>query len=172
MALSEKTKLNVNRVLAFLAGGLLVFAVLSVTVLSNVRTDNAELTDALDTSRYEAGRLLSDARAQLAAGDYKKAALSLESLVENQPGSPEAVEGRDLLVTIETARAEADARWAAAMPALRDAWSAEKAATLHAEADAARAKLDASMEETIDQAWERAETTIRSEWEIQESIEG
>ncbi len=172
MAQTEKTKLNLNRVLAFLAGGLLVFGVMSITVLSSVRTENEELTDALDTSRYEAGRLLADAQAHHAAGDNREAVSSLESLIENQPGSPEAVDGRELLVTIEALRAEADARWNAAMPALREAWSAERAATLRAEWDADRAKLEASIQDSIDQAWDRAESKVRTEWEIQESLEG
>lgn len=172
MAQSEKTRLNVNRVLSLLVGGVLVFALMSVTVVSNVRTENEELTDALDTSRYEAGRLLADAQAQLAARDFKKAISSLESLVENQPGSPEAAEGRALLVTIRTQRTEADARWEAAMPAIRDAWAAERATTLRAEADAARAKLEASMQERIDEAWGGAEAKVRSEWETRESLEG
>jgi predicted Zn-dependent protease len=172
MAQTQKTRMNLNRVLAFIAGGLLVFGVMSLTVVSNVRTENEELTDALDTSRYEAGRLLADAQAQYDARDYQEAVSSLESLIENQPGSPEAVEGRDLLATIETARAEADARWNAAMPALREAWLAETAVTLRAEWDADRARLEASIQDSIEEAWEETEPEIRTDWEIQESLEG
>jgi hypothetical protein len=172
LAQNGNARLNLNRIIAFLAGGLLVFAVMSLTVVSNVRQLNEELTDALDTSRYEAGRLLADAQAQYAARDYQEAISSLESLIENQPGSPEAVEGRDLLVTIEATKVEADARWSAAMPALREEWSAETAATLRAEWDVDRAELEASIEDSINQAWERAETSIRTDWEIQDSVEG
>ena len=167
----KKSKLNLNRLIAFLVGGLLVFAVMGVTVLSNARAEIDELTAALDTSRYEAGRLLADARAHDVAQDYTKAMSSLESLIENQPGSPEATEGRELLATIETLVVEADARWNVAMPALREAWSAEHAAELRAEWDADRAELEASIEDSIDQAWERAAPRIRSDWEMEQSVD-
>jgi len=58
------------------------------------------------------------------------------------------------------------------MPALREAWSAERAATLRAEWDADRATLEASIQSAVDQAWERAVARIRTDWEIQESLEG
>lgn len=45
--------LNIDRALAFLAGGRLVFAVMSFTVVNNINTENEELSEALDTSRFE-----------------------------------------------------------------------------------------------------------------------
>ncbi len=165
MAQNEKSKLNVNRLLAFLVGGLLVFGVMSLTVVKSVRTENTELTEALDVSRYEAGRLLSGAEAQFAAGDFVEARASLEALIENQPGSAEAVEGRTLLVAVQTAISEAEARWEQELPGIRDAWSAEMAAKLLADSDDVRAKLESEMEATINAAWERAKADVRSDWE-------
>ena len=167
MAQSEKTKVNVNRVVAFLAGGLLVFAVMSLTVVRNLRSENTELTEALDVSTYEAGRLLTAAQAQFAAGEYVKAGASLEALLENQPGSAEAEEGRTLLVAVQTAISEANARWEQELPGIRDAWSAELVEKLLADSDDAREKLESDMEATINEAWERAKADVKADWEDQ-----
>jgi len=168
---TEKGKLNVNRVLAFLAGGLLVFAVMSLTVVSTVRKENESLTEALDVSQFEAGRLLADAQAHYSAQNYGKATDSLETLFENQPGSAEAATGRALLLAMETEVSEADARWEAALPGVLAAWSVEKAAALRMESDSAREKLETDMEATLSQAWEQAMAAVRSEWEAQASID-
>ncbi|MFO7781045.1 MAG: hypothetical protein R6W94_05400 [Spirochaetia bacterium] len=130
---SEKRTLIINRVLAFLVGGLLVFAVMSFTVVRTANTENDELSSALDTSRFEAGRLLEDAKAQLSSGDYDEAVATLTSLFANQPGSPEATEGKALLATVEDEAASADLRWEAALPALREQWSETMEAELRAE---------------------------------------
>ena len=169
---NEKTKININRILAFLAGGLLVFAVMSVTVVNRARKDNEALSAQLDVSRFEAGRLLSDAQAQFAARDYTSAITSLNRLVENQPGSPEAVTGRALLIEIRDAVSDADARWEEALPGIREAWSTEMAARLLAESDAARVALEAGMDATVREAWERAAAGIRRDWEAGNSLDG
>ena len=167
MIKNEKTKLYVNRIVAFLLGGLLMFAVMSFTVVKNVKTQNAEITSALDTSRYEAGRLLEDAKAQLASGDYSEAKQSLTTLFENQPGSAEAAEGKKLMPTIETAEVKADEQWEAALPDIREQWSKNMKADLREKADAERAKLESEMDTRIAQAWDKEKEQIREEWEQQ-----
>ncbi len=73
---SFKDNLLVNRIIALLVGGLLVFLVMTLTVVQTGKDDNAEMAIALDASRYEAGRLLDDAKAQLESKDYTAAKAS------------------------------------------------------------------------------------------------
>jgi hypothetical protein len=113
---SNQKNVLVNRIVSFLVGGVLVFAVMSFTVVRNARSENVGLTSALDSSRYEAGRLLADAEAELDAREYEAARASLEALFANQPGSEESVQGRLLLVTVNDRERNADARWEDALP--------------------------------------------------------
>lgn len=161
---SEKRTLIINRVLAFLVGGLLVFAVMSFTVVRSANAEKEELSSALDTSRFEAGRLLEDAKAQLASGDYDEAVATLTSLFANQPGSPEATEGKALLATVEDQSASADLRWEAALPALREQWTETMAAELRAEFEEDRVEFENELEATINEAWEKARPGVRAEW--------
>ncbi|HUX13866.1 MAG TPA: hypothetical protein VMW87_12620 [Spirochaetia bacterium] len=167
MSDNEKRRLTLNRIVSFLAGGLLVFAVMSVTVVKNVRSQNAELTTALDTSRYEAGRLLADANAQLASRDFVKARASLTSLFENQPGSPEAAQGTLLLVTVDSAEKAADAKWAAAAAGVQAKWSSSVSADILAKSDAERAQIEKDMKETLTQQWAKEKDKVRADWEAQ-----
>jgi hypothetical protein len=164
---NENLRLNVNRVVSFLAGGLLVFAVMSFTVVNTANNQNTELTKTLDTSRYEAGRLLADAKAQLASRDYAKARSSLATLFEKQSGSTETVEGRKLLPTIETAEKAANAKWEAAMAGIQKKWTGDMAVELRAKSDKARAQLEKDLNDTINQEWEKAKAKVREDWEKQ-----
>ncbi|NBB89988.1 MAG: hypothetical protein GVY23_02145 [Spirochaetes bacterium] len=164
MEKNEKRTMFINRVLSFAAGGLLVFAVMSFTVVNSAKAENKELSQALDTSRFEAGRLLEDARAQLSAGDYEEAEASLTVLFANQPGSPEATEGKALLATVKQEAAAADQRWEAALPSIRKEWTETMAAELRAELEANRAKFENDLEATINKAWEKARSDVRVEW--------
>ena len=51
---NQTTRVWVNRVLAFLLGALLIYAVISLSVVKNVKAENEELKKEL----YEPGRLL------------------------------------------------------------------------------------------------------------------
>lgn len=164
MQKNEKRTLIINRVVSFIAGAVLVFAVMSFTVVRSANAENAELTKALDTSRFEAGRLLEDAKAQLSNGDYKEAEASLTALFANQPGSPEATEGKTLLARVEQEAVEADQRWEAALPSIREEWTQAMAAELRAEFEQDRAKFENDLEVTIDKAWEQARSEVRAEW--------
>ncbi|MFW6338319.1 MAG: hypothetical protein ACOC25_05280 [Alkalispirochaetaceae bacterium] len=164
MESNEKRTLIMNRVVSFVAGGLLVFAVMSFTVVKSANAENEELSQALDTSRFEAGRLLEDAKAQLSSGDYEGAEDSLTALFANQPGSPEATEGKALLARVEEEAAASDQRWEAALPSIREEWAAAMAAELRAEFDADRTKFENELEGTINKAWEKAQSDVRAAW--------
>lgn len=165
MTKTETLKLYAGRIGLFLAGGLLVFAVMSFTVVNTANKQNEQLTETLDTSRYEAGRLLADAEAQYENGDFIEAKKSLTALFENQPGSPEASEGKKLMVNVVSAEKAANAAWEAAMPGIKQEWGATLAAEIRAEADAERAKVEARMEETINKEWDKEKDKIRENWE-------
>ena len=160
MSMNEKTRMTVNRVVALLAGGLLVFAVMSFSVVSNANARIDELSQALDTSRHEAGRLLADAEEQLAAGDYARATRSLETLFEHQPGSAEATEGRALLITVKSQEQETNARWDAAVPEIRAQWTADYAANF-------RAEMEENMDKKTSDEWAKVANDIREAWELE-----
>jgi hypothetical protein len=164
MGMNEKTRLTVNRVVALLTGGLLVFAVMSFTVVSTANSRIDDLTRDLDASRYEAGRLLANAEEQFAGGDYVTATQSLERLFQHQPGSVEAIEGRALLQTVRAAESAAEERWDDAMPEIRARWGAEHAAKLRMESAATRARQEERMDDVVQEAWLKAVDTVRREW--------
>jgi predicted Zn-dependent protease len=161
----EDKRILLNRVISFLVGGLLVFTLMSVTVVSSMKKQNTELTATLDTSRYEAGRLLADAKAQLESREYAKARESLSALLANQPGSAEAEEGRTMLAVITTAEDKANAKWEKASAAIQKKWANARAAEIRAESDKARAELEAGISEKINQEWEKAKDQVRADWE-------
>ncbi|MDA3948218.1 MAG: hypothetical protein PF508_03245 [Spirochaeta sp.] len=165
MTESKNKNILINRIVSFVVGGVLVFAVMSFTVLRNANDNNEELTAALDSSRYEAGRLFADAEAQLDAGDFTAARESLETLFANQPGSEESEEGRLLLVALTAQEGAAEARWEEALPEIRTAWTAELAAELRSEADEVRAETEAGIETKVSEAWDEAETDVRAAFE-------
>lgn len=164
-----KENLLVNRIIALLVGGLIVFAIMSLTVVQTSNKENARLVIALDESRYGAERLLADAKVQLENNEYTESKATLEELFIYQPGSAEAAEGKTLLTSIITAEDEATARWEAALPQIKDEWSQDKAAELRAESVKERADMEADLEKTIDQAWNKAKSEVRTTWEEQEN---
>ena len=168
MPKNEKLNLLLNRAVAFIVGGLLVLLVMNFTVVKKVKAENEQLTSALDTSRYEAGRLLEDAKAQLANGDYAMAEASLASLFTNQPGSAEATEGKVLLAQVEKESMAADERWEAALPSIRKEWTDTLAAELRGQIEKDRAKFENELEATINAAWAKAESKVREEWSAEQ----
>ncbi len=160
-----KDNLLVNRIISLLVGGLLVFAIMSFTVVKTANDENTKIATALEDSLYEAGRLLDDAKAQLENRDYTESKETLEKLFEYQPGSPEALEGKTLLTSIDTAEAIAEARWVEALPQIKEDWAQAMAADLRAKSDEERADMEEGLEKTITQAWDKAESKVRIEWE-------
>ncbi len=164
MEKKEQIGLIIKNVLFFIIGGLLVFAIMSFSVVNDLKAENAELTEALDISRYEADRLLEDAKAQFESGDYSEAKATLKTLFEKQPGSKEAAEGRELLLTVEDEEMAADKRWEAALPEIRKEWLNNMAERLLVESDEERAELEKNLNEIITEAWEDAKSKVREEW--------
>jgi hypothetical protein len=118
----------------------------------------------LDISRYEASRLLDDAKAQFTAGEIDQAKRSLTLLSENQPGSVEAAEGRTLLAKIELEEKTNNAKWEAAVTLIRTEWKKAKALELRAKWDADRVKLENEIDKNVDLAWEKEKDVVRAKW--------
>lgn len=160
-----KDNLLVNRIIALLVGGLLVFTIMTFTVVQTAKKENKAMAIALDESRYNAGRLLDDAKAQAENRDYIASISTLEELFINQPGSPEAVEGKILLATVNTAQETAQTKWEAALPQIKEDWSKAMATELRAKSEKERTEMEADLEKTITKAWDKAKSDVRSEWE-------
>ncbi len=162
---NEKVRIWVNRVFAFLIGGVLVFLVLNLSTVSSIKKQNEELQKELDESQYGARRLLDNAKASFEGKDYAKAKEALDALFEKQPGSIEAVEGKsmytDVLDKIEeeqTEQKDMDRKWEAAVAAIREEWQKERAAQL-------RLQLEQEMGDKLEKEWQRAKDEVRREWE-------
>lgn len=165
MSDSNEKMVILKRIATFLAGALLMFAVMSFTVVANVKTRNEALAAELDASRYQAGRLLNDAKAQLESGEYEQARTSLAVLFEKHPGSEESSAGKMLLTEIADANAASDIRWAAAMQGLKAKWTEARIAAIRAESEAARVQMEKGLADKMAQEWENAKGTVRKEWE-------
>ncbi len=162
---NEKGSLYLNRFVAFLVGAVAMFAVMSFTVVSTAKKETAELSASLDKSQYEAGRLLAAAKEQFIALNYTAAKASLATLSDKQAGSPEAEEGKTLLVSIESAEKTSNEKWEAAMAGLKAKWQADRAVELRSAADTTRAQVEKDLQSNLDQEWERAMERVRSDWE-------
>jgi len=162
--MEDQRNITLNRIISFLAGGLLIFAIMSFTVVNKVKDQNTELTKALNLSQYEAGRLLSNAQEQFTAGDFNKAMASLNTLFDHQPGSAEAAEGRKLFPKIENEQTSVNAKWEKALPGIKDKWYTNKAMELRAESEASRVKFESELNNTISKAWDKAKDGVKSEW--------
>jgi hypothetical protein len=160
-----KNNLVLNRVVSFLAGGLLVFAVMSLSVVSGAKALNKDLAKQLDVAVNEPSRLLNDAKAQFKDQDYAKARETLSTLFTNRPGSEQAVEGKLLDATIVAAETKANSAWEAASAGVKARWAKEKATELRTKADSTRDELEKGLPAAIDQEWEKAKDQIRKDWE-------
>ena len=98
----------VNRFFSFVAGGLVVLVTMSLVAVAPVKSRNAELTTRLDDLQNGAARLLSEAKAYLANQSYGNAEQTLLTLMEKQPTSVEAVEGKTLYAEIQATVAMKD----------------------------------------------------------------
>jgi len=165
---NEKLRIWVNRLLAFLVGGLLIFLIMNFSVVSDVKSQNEELKKELEESQYGAKRLLDNAKAYVTDKDYDKAKETLDTLFEKQPGSNETAEGKkiypevqDLIKKEQKKQAEIDKKWEAEVGAVQEKWQKEKAAQL-------REQLEKEMKDVLlDKEWEKAKEKVREEWEKQ-----
>jgi len=164
MIQNEKLRIGVNRVLSFVLGGLLVYVVVSMTIVSNIKGQKEQLAKELDESRYEAGRLLADAKAQLAQKDYGKAKGTLTALLEKRPGSNEATEGKRIYAEVEATIANENARWEAAVAGIRAQWAKEMTAKLRGQSEEQRLQMEKDMDNALNKEWEKMKDQIRQEW--------
>jgi predicted Zn-dependent protease len=163
--MNERGKIWVNRLLAFAAGGLLVFAIMSLAVVTPVRREKEALAKQLDEVQNGAARLLAEAKVLVESKSYDNALETLNTLFEKQPGSSEMVEGRKLYTEIEIAVQAKEQKWEAAVGAIRAAWEKARAAELLAKAEQDKQLAQTSIAETLVKEWESAKDQIRQEWE-------
>ncbi len=156
--MNENNRTTLNRIVAFVAGGFLVFLVMNFSVLTSAKTEIAELKVQLDASLYESGKLLENATAQLVAREYRKAKDTLNNLFDRHPGSAEAAAGRTLYESIVAAEKKADERWEGAVIGVQKKWEGETAAKL-------RAKFEQDMDYTLTREWDNVKDRVRTDWE-------
>ncbi len=164
---NEKVRIWINRIFAFLVGGLLIFLIMNFSVVSNVKNQNEELKKELEESQYGAKRLLDNAKAYIENKDYNKAKEALDTLFEKQPGSNETAEGKKIYTGVQDSikkeqnkQEEMDRKWEAAAGAIQEKWQKEKAAQL-------KEQFEKEINDTLDKEWEKVKEKIREEWEKQ-----
>ena len=159
MSEDKKSKMWINRIVAMIIAGGLMFVVMNFTVAGKLRKE-------LDSIKHEPATLLNDARAYYENEDYDKAKETLNTLFKKRPGSNEAVEGKELYTQMETAQEELDAKWEAAVGGIREEWALAKAAQLREEHIKEGEQLEKNMGTLLDSEWEDVKDTIRYEWEM------
>ena len=164
MIKNEKTRVWVNRVFAFIIGALLIYAVMSFSIVKNVKEENEVLKKEL----YDPGRLLTSAKELFENSNYGEAKKTLDTLFEEHPGAPEMAEGKQLYAEIEAAQNALDKKWEAAVGALREEWAATMAAELRAEFEKDRETLEKNMDDVLNTEWDKMKDSIRDEWEKQD----
>jgi len=155
----------VNRIVGFLVGGLIVLLVMSVAVVSPVKSQNSALKTQLDEVQFGASRLLAEAKTLIDSKNYSGAQRTLATLLEKQPGSSEAVEGKKLNAAIDAMSKEMDGKWAAAVDAIRAQWQAKAASDLRGKLEEARLQQERDMTETLNKEWDKAKADVRLAWE-------
>ena len=155
-----------NMLITFVFGGLLVFSVMSLTVLKTLKIQNEELTKNLDSSRYEAARLLANAKVLFTNKKYTEARTNLAILLERQPGSRESTEGQKLLPIIMAEESAKEALWLKVAGKIEAQWSKQREAKLRADAETERLRWEADLDRSIKQDWERAMEQVKQEWLI------
>ena len=142
---NQTTRVWVNRVLAFLLGAVLIYAVMSLSIVKNVKGEN----EALKTELYDASRLLTNAKGFFENGNYSEAINTLDTLFEKHPGASEMVEGKQLYAEVEAEKNALDKKWEAAAGAIREEWATKMAAQLRAEFEKDREKLEKNMDDVL-----------------------
>jgi hypothetical protein len=164
---SEKARIMANRFVSFVIGGLLVLVVMNMTVVSGARQQVTQLAKELDQSKFEAGRLLADARAQFAGREYDKTKQTLNALFERSPGSTEAMDGKRLFGDTEAAIARDNAKWEAAVAGVRERWARDITAQLRGQSEKARLEMEKNLSDTLTREWEKTKDDVRREWSKQ-----
>jgi len=163
MIKNEKARIWVNRTFSFLLGALLIYAVMSLSVVKNVKQENEQLTKEL----YEPGRLLSSAKGFYENKNFGEARSTLDTLFERHPGAAEVAEGRKLYADLEAEQNALNAKWEAAVGAIREEWAATMAERLRAQFEKDRETLEKNMNDVLNTEWGKMKDKIREEWEEQ-----
>ena len=161
---------NVGRIwvsgcIAFVAAGLIVYAIMSLAIVAPIRSQKEALAKQLDDVQNGAARLLAEAKGFADNKSYDSALKTLDTLFEKQPGSSQVVEGRKLYAEIEIKAQAKEKKWNAAVPAIRVAWEKAKAAELMADVEQQKQLLETGMAETLATEWEKAKDQIKQDWE-------
>jgi len=167
MSNDQNRKIWVNRLLAFVAGGLIMFAIMSLAVVAPVRREKKALATQLDEVQNGAVRLLGEAKVLAESKSYESALSTLDTLFEKQPGSSQVVEGRKLYAEIEIAVQAKEKKWEAAVGAIRAAWEKAKAAEIMASAEKEKQLVQTAMAETLATEWEKEKDQIKQDWQKQ-----
>ena len=165
MLKNENGRIWVNRFLAFVAGGLVMLAVMSLAVVAPVRSEKEALAKQLDELQNGAARLLAEAKVLAESKSYDNALRTLDTLFEKQPGSSQMVEGRKLYADIQISVQAKEQKWEAAVGAIRAAWEKATAAALLAKAEQDKQLVQTSMADTLVKEWDKAKDQIRQDWE-------
>lgn len=160
MAISEKSKMWVDRVVGFLVGGLLILLIVNVGFVGPLKSQKLALETQLNEIHSGAQRLLDEAKAFAESKNYDSALKTLDTLFIQQPISAEAAEGKKLYATIEATVKKNNQKWEAAVGGLKAAWEKTRSSEL-------RAELEKGMAETLSKEWENSKDTIRKDWEAQ-----
>jgi len=160
---NQTTRVWVNRVLAFLLGALLIYAVISLSIVKNVKAENTELKKEL----YDPGKLLTSAKELFGNRNYGEAKKTLDNLFEKHPGATEIAEGKQLYAELEAEQNALDKKWEAAVGAIREEWATTMAAQLRAEFEKDRETLETNMNDVLNTEWDKMKDRIRDEWETQ-----
>jgi hypothetical protein len=153
----------VNRVFAFLIGAVLIYAVMSLSVVKNVKAENAELKKEL----YDPGKLLTSAKELFGNRNYSEATKTLDTLFEKHPGASEVAEGKQLYAEVEAEQNALDKKWEAAVGAIREEWATKMAAQLRATSEKDRVTMETNMNDLLNTEWDKMKDKIREEWEKQ-----
>ena len=167
MIQNEGARIWVNRVFAFLAGGLVVLAIMAFAFVTPLRNDKESLTEQLDDAQNGAARLLAEAKEHVESKSYDNAIKTLNTLFQKQPGSSEVVEGRKLEAEISVMVQANQENWEAAVAEIRAAWEKARAAEILSKADEDRQLVETGLSETLVKEWDKAKDKIRQDWEKQ-----
>jgi len=167
MIKNESARTWVNRIVAFLAGGLLIFIVLQVTIISDAAVANNQLKSQLDTMKFEPAKLLAEAKTFYGSNKYASAKETLDLLFIKHPASAEAGEGKVLYAAVDVRQTAMDKKWDAAEAGIREAWTKNMTVQLKAQFEKERAQQEADMIANLDNEWEKAKARVRADWENQ-----
>jgi len=165
MIKNEKARIWVNRIVSLIIAGGLMFLVMNFYVAEKIRKE-------LDECKYEAARLLNDAKASFENKDYDKAKETLNTLFIKHPDSNETAEGKKVYAEIEDAvknQEELDKKWEAAVGGIREEWAKTMVVQLREQlkekAITEKDELEKNMDDMLNSEWDKVKEEIREEWE-------